>query len=84
MNLAALETSRQERLTALEQELDLMLADAPETISQSSRTTTRSEALAYAKRVLDSLSSAELQSETARQRFILTTMRDAERRMRGF
>ena len=77
-------TIREEVLAEIENELDLMLADAPESISQSTRTTTKNEALAYAKRVLNSLSTAELQSEGARQRFLLTTVRDAERRMRGF
>ena len=77
-------TIREEVLAEIENELDLMLADAQESVSQSTRTTTKTEALAYAKRVLDSLSSAELQSEGARQRFLLTTVRDAERRMRGF
>jgi len=71
-------------LADLEQELDYMLDAAPETVSQSARIAIKSEALAYAKRVLGSLSSAELQSETARQRFIITTLRDAERRMLGF
>ena len=77
-------TIREEVLAEIENELDLMLADAPESISQSTRTTTKNEALAYAKRVLNSLSTAELQSEGARQRFLQTTVRDAERRMRGF
>jgi predicted secreted protein len=77
-------TLREDVLTDLEQELDYMLDAAPESVSQSTRTTTKNEALAYAKRVLDSLSTAELHSETARQRFVITTMRDAERRMRGF
>ena len=75
---------RDDVLADLEQELDYMLDAAPETVSQSTRTTTKNESLAYAKRVLGSLSSTELQSETARQRFMITTLRDAERRMRGF
>ena len=84
MNLAGYEISRQEVLTDLEEQLDEMLSDAPETVSESTRKAIKDEALAYARRVLGSLSSAELRSETARQRFMITTLRDAERRMRGF
>jgi Mrp family chromosome partitioning ATPase len=73
--------SREDVLTDLEQELDYMLVDAPEGLPQSALRTIKSEALAYAKRVLDSLSSAELHSETARERFMITTLRDAQRRM---
>ena len=76
--------SREDVLTDLAQELDYMLVEAPESLPQSARRTLKSEALAYTKRVLDSLSTAELQSETARQRFMFTALRDAERRMRGF
>lgn len=84
MSLTAFESSRDDLLSDLEQELDYMLDAAPETVSQSTRKATKDEALAYAKRVLASLSSAELQSESARERFMITTLRDAERRMRGF
>ena len=75
---------REDVLTDLQEQLDYMLADAPETASQSTRTTIKNEALAGARSVLDSLSTAELQSETAKQRFLFTTLRDAERRVRGF
>ena len=75
--------SRDEVVAEIEQELDYMFDAAAETISQSTRRTIKIEALAYAKRVLDSLSTAELQSESARQRFMITTLRDAERRVRG-
>ncbi len=84
MSLTAFESSRDDLLSDLEQELNYILADAPENVSQSTRKATKDEALAYAKRVLASLSSAELQSESARERFMITTLRDAERRRRGF
>lgn len=83
MSLPTFESCRDDLLADLEQELDYMLDAAPESVSQSTRNTAKTEALAYAERVLGSLSSAELQSETARQRFIITTLRDAERRLRG-
>ena len=76
--------SREDVLSELENELDLMLADVPESVSQGTRNAIRAEALGYARRVVNSLSNEELQSEGARQRFLLTTLRDAERRMRGF
>ena len=77
-------TNREDVLRELQEELDAMLAAAPETVTQSTRKTIKAESMAYASRVLDSLSSAELSSQSAGQRFIITTLRDAERRVRGF
>ena len=76
--------TRDDVLAELESELDVMLADAPESVTESTRKNIKNESLAYGRRVLDSLSSAELGSEAARQRFLITTLRDAERQVRRF
>jgi len=75
---------REAVIAELDEEMDNMLAAAPPSLLESARRSIKTEALAYAKRVLGSLSTAELRSETARQRFTITVLRDAERRVRGF
>lgn len=72
---------RQEIIDAIEQELDDMLADAPERLSESGRTSIRGEYSAYAKRVVDSLSKDELASQNAFERFVQTTLAEARMQM---
>jgi len=72
---------RQEIIAAIEQELDDMLADAPDYVSESRRKDIKEEYKAYARRVLDSLSKEELASQSAFERFVQTTLADARMRM---
>jgi hypothetical protein len=75
--------SREDILSEMKKDLDILLADAPERLSESAKRTIKNEAVGYTKRVLDALSTAELQSETAYVRFVQTTLAEARMRMHG-
>lgn len=64
---------REDVLRELQEELDYLLAAAPETVTQSTRKSIKGESMVYAKRVVDSLTAAELESETARHLYIEET-----------
>jgi hypothetical protein len=72
---------RQEIIEVIEKELDDMLADAPEYVSESARRDIKEEYKGYAKRVVDSLSKEELASQSAFERFVQTTLAEARMRM---
>jgi len=74
--------TRQEIITTIEQELDLMLTDAPDSVSESRRKEIKEEYSGYARRVVDSLSKEELASQSAFERFVETTLAEAQRQMR--
>lgn len=71
---------RQDIIDVIDHELDDMLADAPEHLSETGRNEIREEYRGYAQRVVDSLSREELASKSAFERFVQTTL--AEPRMR--
>jgi biopolymer transport protein ExbB/TolQ len=72
---------RSEIITEVEKELDFLLREAPESVAVSARKQIRGEAVDEVRRILDSLSKQELQSESALQRFIETTVASARMRM---
>jgi hypothetical protein len=74
--------NRREILATIEQDLDDVLADAPEYVSESERKGIKDEYTAYAKRVVDSLSKDELASQSAFERFVQTTLAEARMQMR--
>lgn len=73
---------RQAIITAIEQELDEMLADSPDYVSESKRKDIKEECKAYAKRVVESLSIEELASQSAFERFVQSTLAEARMQMR--
>jgi hypothetical protein len=72
--------SRECLIAEIETALDGELADAAERMPASARKAIKDEIVGYTKRILDSLTSKELQSESAYQRFLQTTL--AQVRMR--
>jgi hypothetical protein len=74
---------RQSIMIEIEGELDQMLANAPGRKSDAFRKEVREEFVAYSQRVLDALSSEELQSTSAYERFIETTLAQARMRLHG-
>lgn len=72
---------REDILSEIEKELDYMLSNAPESLPESSRKNIKDEFTEYTQRVLDSLSREELQSASAYERFIETTLAHARMRM---
>lgn len=66
--------SRKELLVEIEEEVDNLLAAAPESLSATAREAIKEEAMGDSRRILDALSSKELQSPLALERFIETTL----------
>jgi hypothetical protein len=72
---------RDDIVAAVEQELDDLLATAPENLSEAGLKAIREESIAHSEHVLGSLSFTELQSPLALKRFIETTVAQARMRM---
>ena len=69
--------SRAEILSETEKELDDLMAGAPEKLSETARRAIRDEAIRHTKKVLASLTNTELQSESAYERFVQSTLAEA-------
>ena len=74
-------TSREDILSELEKELDDLMADAPNNLSESARKAIRQESIRHTKRVLDALTTRELQSAGAYNRFLTNNLAQARMRM---
>ena len=72
---------REDILAEIGKELDDLLADAPEHLSESARKAIRQESIRHTKRVLDALTTRELQSAGAYERFVQSTLAEARMRM---
>jgi hypothetical protein len=72
---------RKEIVKQVEKELEEMLATAPENVSESTRKEIKEECIAYAQRVVDACSKAELASEVALDRFLQSTIAHARLQM---
>jgi hypothetical protein len=70
-------------ISGMEKELDDMLAGAPKHLSESAKEGIKEEFINYTKHVLAALTREELQSTSACERFIQTTMAEARMRMHG-
>ena len=66
----------------IETELDNLLAGAPESLSEDARKNIKNDLLGYTQHVLDALTTEELQSARAYERFVETTLAEARVRMR--
>ena len=69
--------SREDVLCQITEELDDMLAAAPERLPAADLLAIKEEAIGDTRRVLDALSARELQSPLALERFIETTLAQA-------
>ena len=74
-------TSRDDILPELEKELDDLLADAPANLSESALKSIQAESIGYAGHVLNALTTQELQSAGAFNRFVESTLAHARMRM---
>ena len=72
---------RSDIISEVEKELDYGLNDASERLSESARNEIRDDSITDMKRVLNSLTKQELQSESALKRFVNTTLAYAQMRM---
>ena len=72
---------REDVVAEIEKELDYMLAGAPERLSKTARKEIKDEFVGYTERILDALSTEELQSESAFERFVETTLAEARMQM---
>ncbi len=72
---------REDVVAAIGKELDYMLAGAPERLSEANRKEIKDEFVGYTERILDALSTEELQSESAFERFVESTLAEARMRM---
>ena len=68
---------REDILTEVEKELDDLLTAAPDNLSETDLKSIKEESIGYAQHVLNALSSRELQSPLALERFIETTRAQA-------
>ena len=75
--------TREYILSEMKEDLDELLVEAPEHLLESTKRKIKDDAVAYTQRVLDALSTEELQSETAYVRFLQTTLEEARMRMHG-
>ena len=73
--------SRDDILSEIEKELEYLLAEAPEHLSEKARKAIRQESLANTRHVLDTLTAKELQSAGAFDRFLENTLAQARMRM---
>jgi len=75
--------SREYIVSEMKKDLDDLLAEAPARLSESAKKKIKDEAISNTQRVLNALSTEELQSETAYVRFVQTTLAEARMRMHG-
>jgi hypothetical protein len=73
--------SREDILSELEKELGDLLADAPANLSESALKSIQAESIGYAEHVLNALTTQELQSAGAFNRFVESTLAHARMRM---
>jgi hypothetical protein len=72
---------REHILTELEKELGDLLADAPANLSESALPSIQAESIGYAEHVLNALTTQELQSAGAYNRFLENTLAQARMKM---
>ena len=72
---------RDDIISEVEKELDDLLASAPETLSATALKAIKEESINYTKHVLNSLTTKELQSAGAYNRFLESTLAQARLRM---
>ena len=72
---------RQDIISEVEKELDDLLADAPNYLSAKALKAIKEESINDTKRVLDALTTQELQSAGAYNRFLESTLAQARMRM---
>ena len=72
---------REDILAELEKELGDLLATAPASMSESALMTIKAESIGYAEHVLNALTTQELQSASAHNRFFENTLAQARMRM---
>jgi hypothetical protein len=68
---------REDVLAEIEKELDYLLAEAPESLPEAALREIKEESVSYTRHILDALSSKELESPLALERFIETTVAQA-------
>ncbi|MGD0778820.1 MAG: hypothetical protein ABSC05_39085 [Candidatus Solibacter sp.] len=73
--------SRADIISEVEKELDDLLASARETFSETDLKAIKVESIGYTKHVLNSLTTKELQSAGAYNRFLENTLAQARMRM---
>ena len=73
--------SHDDILSEIGKELDYLLAEAPEHLSEKACKAIRQESIANTKHVLDALTAKELQSAGAFERFVQTTLAEVRMRM---
>jgi hypothetical protein len=72
---------REDILSELEKELGDLLADAPANLSESALKSIQAESIGYSKHILDALTTQELQSAGAYNRFVESTLAHARMKM---
>ena len=72
---------RDDIISEVEKELDDLLAAAPESLSETALKAIKEESINDTKRVLDALTTQELQSAGAYNRFLESTLAQARMRM---
>ena len=72
---------RQYILSEIEKELGDLLADAPANLSESALKSIQAESIGYAEHALNALTTQELQSAGAFNRFVESTLAQARMRM---
>ena len=72
---------RDDIISEVDKELDDLLAAARETLSETSLKAIKEESIGYTKHVLNSLTTRELQSAGAYNRFLESTLAQARMRM---
>ena len=69
---------RDDIISEVEKELDDLLAAAPETLSETVQKAIKEESIGYTKHVLNSLTTKELQSAGAYNRFLENVLAQAQ------
>ena len=72
---------RDDIISEVEKELDDLLAEASEHLSETALKAIKEESISYTKHVLDALTTQELQSAGAFNRFLESTLAEARMRM---
>lgn len=72
---------RDDIISEVEKELDDLLAEASEHLSETALKAIKEESIGYTKHVLDALTTQELQSAGAFNRFLESTLAEARMRM---
>ena len=73
--------SRDDIISEVEKEFDDLLTEAPKTLSEEALKAIKEESINDTKRVLDALTTQELQSASAYNRFLENTLAQARMRM---